>query len=76
MTFANSLDPDQARQNIGHVLGPQLFDTPKVFLKELSKKLIQTTKKHENFPGGKELIVNAYVIIILTYPACIANGNV
>ena len=30
--FANSLDPDQARQNVGHDLGPKLFDTLMVFL--------------------------------------------
>ena len=25
--FANSLDPDQARQNVGHDLDPKLFDS-------------------------------------------------
>ena len=38
-TFANSLDPDQARQNVGPDLDPKLFDTLMVFLKEFFKKV-------------------------------------
>ena len=33
--FANILDPDQARQNVGPNLDPKLFDTLIVFLKDL-----------------------------------------
>ena len=34
ITFANSLDPDQARQNVGPDLDPN-FDTLKVFFKKV-----------------------------------------
>ena len=33
ITFANSLDPDQARQNVGPDLDPKLFDTLMVLKK-------------------------------------------
>ena len=36
ITFANSLDPDQARQNVGPYLDQKKFDTLMVFLKEFS----------------------------------------
>ena len=39
ITFANSLDPDQAKQNIGPDLDPNCFDTLVVFLKELLEKV-------------------------------------
>ena len=32
-TFANSLDPDQARQNVGPDIDPKLFDTLMVLKK-------------------------------------------
>ena len=45
ITFANSLDPDQARQNVGPDLDPNCF-TPKEFSKKLDfGKNQQTTKK-------------------------------
>ena len=52
ITFANSLDPDQARQNVGPDLDRKQFDTLIVFLKEFFEKIDfeqiqQTTKKHE-----------------------------
>ena len=37
ITFANSLDPDQDRQNVGPDLGPKCFDTdgvPKRFFRK------------------------------------------
>ena len=34
ITFANNLDPDQNRQNVGPDLGPNHFETLMVFLKE------------------------------------------
>ena len=33
ITFANNLDPDQARQNVGPGLDPKLFDTQMVLKK-------------------------------------------
>ena len=38
ITFANNLDPDQARQNVGARSGSKLFDSPMVFLKEFFEK--------------------------------------
>ena len=50
MTFANSLDPDQAPAKYQAWSGPKLFDTMMVFLKEFFQKVDfeknrQTTKK-------------------------------
>ena len=50
ITFANSLDLDQDRRNVGPDLDPNLFDTLIVFLKEAFKKVYfeksqQTTTK-------------------------------
>ena len=39
ITFANSLDPDQDRQNVGPDPGPNHLTVLKVFMKELLKKL-------------------------------------
>ena len=52
--FANSLDPDQAQQNVRPDLDPNYL-TLMVFLKEFFKKVDfeknqQTTKKHEKLP--------------------------
>ena len=48
LNFANSLDPDQDRQNVGPDLDPNLL-TLKVFMKDFFEKLIlkknQTTSK-------------------------------
>ena len=53
ITFANSLDPDQAQQNVGPDLNLKLFNTLMVFLKEFfikvdfEKNQQTTKKKHE-----------------------------
>ena len=39
LTFASSLDPDQAQQNVGPDLDPNLFDTLMVFLKDFFEKV-------------------------------------
>ena len=57
--FANSLDPDQALQNIGPDLDPNCL-TLMVFLKEFFEKVDfkgnhQTTKSIQNYPACKEL---------------------
>ena len=39
ITFANSFDPDKARQNFGPDLGPNLFYTLMVFLKVVFEKV-------------------------------------
>ena len=54
ITFANSLDPDQARHSVGPDLSPNCL-TLMVFLKEFFKKVDfeknqQTTNKHEKLP--------------------------
>ena len=60
ITFANSLDPDQARRYVGPDLDPNLFDTLMVFLKEFFEKVdfekyLQTTKKNmKNYPACTE----------------------
>ena len=38
ITFANSLDPDQARHSVGPDLGSNCFNTLMVFLKEFFQK--------------------------------------
>ena len=38
ISFANSLDPGQARQKVGPDLEPKLFDTQMVFLKDFFEK--------------------------------------
>ena len=57
MTFANSLDPDQAGQNVGPVLDPKCL-TLMVFLEffekvDLKKKSADNKKSMKNFPGAK-----------------------
>ena len=58
ISFVNSLDPDQARQNVGPDLDPNSFDTLMVFLKDFfekvnlkKKKKTQMTKKHAKLPS-------------------------
>ena len=59
--FANSFDPDQARQNFGPDLGPRMFDTLIVFLKEFLEKnnfeenLEDVKYIMKNYPAWKEL---------------------
>ena len=45
MIFANSLDPDQARQNVGPDLDPSCFQE-KIFEKSNVEKYQQLTKQH------------------------------
>ena len=47
ITFANSLDPDQAGHNVGPVIGPNCL-TLTVFLKELKKKMF-CSKKYQQY---------------------------
>ena len=60
ITFANSLDPDQARQNVGPDLDPNCL-TLMVFLKEFfekddfEKKYQQMSKHMKNYPACIEL---------------------
>ena len=39
LTFSNSLDPDQARQNVGPDLDPNCLTALMVFLKEFMEKV-------------------------------------
>ena len=48
ITFANSLDPDQAGQNIGPDLNPICFDTLIVFLKEFFENADFEKKSADN----------------------------
>ena len=54
--FTNSSEPDQVRQNVGHDLDPQLFDTLKVFLKDSLQKLFLKNKSADD----KNSRVNKY----------------
>ena len=49
--FANSLDPDQERQNVGPDLGPNRFDSLIVFLKDFFLKVSRLQQKHEKLPS-------------------------
>ena len=53
MTFANSLDPDQARHNIGLDLDLKLIATLIAFMKEFFEKVKfeKKTTKYEKFPS-------------------------
>ena len=58
-TFANNLDPDQARQNVGPDLDPNCL-TLMVFMQEFFEKVNlkknpQTKKSMQNYPACKEL---------------------
>ena len=48
ITFANSLDPDQAQQNVGPDLDPNCFDTLMVFLKGFCEKVNFKTKSTDD----------------------------
>ena len=48
ITFANSLDSDQARQNFGPDLDPNCSNTLMVFLKDFFEKVILKKKKKKN----------------------------
>ena len=66
ITFANSLDPDQARHNVRPDLDPNYL-TLMVFLKEFFEKVDneknqQTTKKHEKLPRMQRVkLMDKYV---------------
>ena len=58
LTFANSLDPDQAQHNFQSYLEPKMVDTQMVFffLKKKSKKKSEdNNNKMKNYPACKEL---------------------
>ena len=62
ITLANSLDPDQARQNVGPDLDPNCL-TLMVFLKEFfetvdfEKKISRRQKSMQNYPACKRLML-------------------
>ena len=61
ITFANNLDPVQARQNVGPNLGPNCL-TLMVFLKEFFERVdfeknLQMAKKHKKLPMGQRVKV-------------------
>ena len=60
ITYANSLDPDQARRNVGPDLGPNcltLMVLPKEFFEKVDfEKNQQIHKSMQNYPACKELI--------------------
>ena len=55
MTFAKSLNPDQAWQNVGPDLDPNYLTSHMVFLQEFFEKDEQ--KAYKNFLGGNELML-------------------
>ena len=59
MTFVNSLEPDQAKQQFGPDLDPNCL-TLRVYLREFLEKVDfeknqQMKKEHEKFPRGQSL---------------------
>ena len=54
LTFANSLDPDQAQHNFQSNLEQNMFDTHMVFF-FLKKKSEDDDNKMKNYPACKEL---------------------
>ena len=54
LTFANSLDPDQAQHNFQSNLEQKMFDTQMVFF-FLKKKSEDDNNKMKNYPAYKEL---------------------
>ena len=65
ITIANSMDPDKARPNVWSDLDPNCLTLRWYSWKNFSKKFIlkknlQTTKKHENFPRGKESTITVH----------------
>ena len=56
MIFANSLDPDQARQNVGPDLDPNCFHTLMVLLKEIYFETYY--KKCEKLPSMQRIYIN------------------
>ena len=54
LTFANSLDPDQAQDNFQSYLEPKMVDTQMVFF-FLKKKSEDNNNKMKNYPACKEL---------------------
>ena len=57
ITFANSMDPNQARQNGGHDLGAMLIDTQNVFLRDSFENvcLLKSAEDKENAQHAKSL---------------------
>ena len=55
ITFANSLNPDQAQQNVGPDLDQNCLFLKQFFFKKLIFKNIRRQKSMKNFPVGKEL---------------------
>ena len=69
IVFANSLGPDQARQNVGPDLGPNCLTLWWYSWMNFSKKLIlkknqQTTKNMKKYPAFKELNEKPYIALI------------
>ena len=54
LTFANSLDPDQAQHNFQSNLEQKMFDTQMVFF-FLKRKIRDDNNKMKNNPASKEL---------------------
>ena len=68
-TFVNSLEPEQARQNVGPDLGPSCLTSrwySEIFEKiDFQQKNLQMTKRMQNYPVCKEFIVFYYELIEL-----------
>ena len=58
ITFANSLDPDQDRQNVGLDLDPNCLTLKEFFSKKfILKKVSRSQQKHKKYPACNELKV-------------------
>ena len=68
LTFANSLDPDQAQHNIQSNLEQKMFDTQMGFFLN-KKRLEDDNNKMKNYPACKELTY------LLERASLITNSN-
>ena len=73
ITFANSLYPDQVRQNIGLDLDPYCF--PLVFLKEFLKNSADDKKKHAKFTQSRTNLLQAKNVAVENYRLLLTCGS-
>ena len=79
ITFANSLDPDQGRQNVGPDLDPNSSDALIVFLKEFFEKVYfeksaDDNKSMKNYPACRvkpslllDICASTWNLVLLLY---------
>ena len=82
ITFANSLDPDQDRQNVGPDMKPKPLDTLIVFMTASLKKVIflkkksADDKKHSKLPSMQRVYDHVGIIRITYLPITLATSRI